>query len=143
MKKPRCPCSAEQRYLTHLPAFRESRFFNMSNSAAARPNSHSFRVRQSTLIRAAAVFVLFLTSPTTVWLRVFLSNSHKFGKFLPRVARVTLPFKRGKSGSDAPNLTLHLFAQSQACTRRRRCCSFQLPPCCRLQPAIQEPFVTD
>ena len=43
MEKPRCPCTAVQRYLTHLPAFRESRFFNMSNSAAARPNSHSFR----------------------------------------------------------------------------------------------------
>ena len=132
MEKPRCPCTAVQRYLTHLPAFRESRFFNMSNSAAARPNSHSFRVRNRRLY-APPPLLLFLESHTTVWLlRVFLSNSPQSGKFLlssvvvvlgkphPCVASVNLPFKRGKSGSGAPNLTLHLLSQSQACTRRRR-----------------------
>ena len=71
-------------------------FWLFLKSAAARPNSHSFRVQQSTLIRAAAVVVLFLKSPTTVWLRVFLSNFQKCGKFLPRVASVNLPFKRGE-----------------------------------------------
>ena len=120
MEKPRCPCTAVQRYLTHLPAFRESRFFGYFKSRQRHALTHIPFVTQSTLIRAAAV-VLVLGSPTTVWLlRVFLSNFQKVGKFLPCVASVNLPFKRGKSGSGAPNLTLHLLAQSQACTRRRR-----------------------
>lgn len=91
MEKPRCPCSAETRYLTHLPPFRESRFFKVFQKWQRRALTHIPFVTQSTLIRAAAVFVLVLTSPTTVWLRVFLSNSHKVGKFHPRVASVNLP----------------------------------------------------
>ena len=44
MEKPRCPCTAVQRYLTQpsrLPGI--AIFWLFQNSAAARPNSHSFQ----------------------------------------------------------------------------------------------------
>ena len=131
MEKPRCPCSAEQRYLTHLPAFRESRFLKVFQKWQRRALTHIPFVTQSTLIRAAAVLFLLLKAPPPCDSVFFLSNSQNVGKFHPCVASVNLPFKRGKSGSGAPNLTLHLLAQSQACTRRRRC------SCSNFTPVLQ------
>ena len=107
-----CPTSAEVRYLTHLPAFRESRFFKVFQKWQRRALTHIPFVTQSTLIRAAAVVVV-LGKPHHRVAPCFSFQFSQGWKVSPPCGKCELAIQAGgKSGSDAPNLTLHLLPQS-------------------------------